>query len=322
MRLVPRIVAAAACLAAACTAVTIAVSAPASAATVAPAPHTPSGLPTAIEPMANYVGQTSCTPFNHAGTVKLAKLLASTYRAYSGSSYQTHYQCGTDGSQSEHYEGRAIDWMVGVGNSRQHAAANAAIKWLLATDSHGNRFAMARRLGVMYIIFDNRMWGAWDGRWEQYNGCNKLKSSAYANACHRTHVHISLSWNGANGKTSFWTKHLSATDYGPCRVRGLNWAYMYTHANTRGCQSFPKVKAAKGASATKRALVQYSGASVRRGWRGPAVRAVQAGLHRSQSGYFDTATANNVRSFQRAHHVKATGAMNPETWRALLAANK
>ena len=59
----------------------------------------------------------------------------------------------------------------------------------------------------MYVIFNNRMWGAWDGQWEDYNGCQakKMQAHAYDNACHRTHVHISLSWNGARGKTTFWT---------------------------------------------------------------------------------------------------------------------
>ena len=146
--------------------------------------------------------------------------------------------------------------MVSVRNARQHAAANAAITWLLATDRAGNKFAMARRLGVMYIIYNNRMWGAWSGKWEQYNGCAKLTSRADDNACHRTHVHISLSWNGAFGRTTFWTKHVSATDYGPCRPSDLNWAYLYQHVNHNGCRSYAAVHAKKGASATKKVLVE------------------------------------------------------------------
>ena len=213
------------------------------AAVTAPAPRTPAGLPSAIEPMADYVGQATCQPHSRTGTVKLARLLASTYKSYGGSSWNSTYACGTDGSQSEHYDGRAIDWMVSVRNARQHAAAKAAIKWLLATDRAGNKFAMARRLGVMYIIYNNRMWGAWSGKWEQYNGCAKLTSRADDNACHRTHMHISLSWNGAFGRTTFWTKHVSATDYGPCRPSDLNWAYLYEHVNHNGCRSYAAVHA-------------------------------------------------------------------------------
>src|SRR5439155_26867406 len=156
-----------------------------------------------------------------------------------------------------------IDWMVDVHNVRQYAAAKSAIAWLLATDRAGNRFAMARRLGVMYLIYDNRMWGAWDGRWEQYNNCSHLPTRANDNYCHRTHIHISLSWNGALGRTSYWTKRVSSTDYGACRPRDLNWAYLYAGSNLLGCPDYPKVVATATASDTKRALVKYSGAGVR-----------------------------------------------------------
>lgn len=117
-----------------------------------PAPRVPRGLPSSIEPLAAYVGQDSCDPFVRRGTRELAQLLAHTYRSYSATSWASTYACGTDGTQSEHYDGRAIDWMVSVQNKRQHAAAQAFLAWLLASDKAGNRFAMARRLGVMYVI--------------------------------------------------------------------------------------------------------------------------------------------------------------------------
>ncbi len=79
--------------------------------------------------------------------------------------------------------------------------------------------------------------------------------------------------------------------------------------------------AAKGSSATKKALVHWSGASVRRNWHGPAVSAVQRALHVSASGSYGAATVSAVRAFQRKHRgCPVTGAMNPPTWRALLAA--
>ena len=293
--------------------------APAAAST--PLPRTPSGLPSTIEPLAQYVGQVSCDQVVRPGTRALATLLANTYRSYGATSWASAYACGTDGSRSEHYEGRAIDWMVDVHNKAQHAAAAAVLTWLSSTDRAGNRFAMARRLGVMYVIYDNRMWGAWDGRWEEYNGCSHLPQRAEDNACHRTHMHISLSWNGAFGRTSFWTKHSAPTDYGPCRAKGLNWAYLYTGVNPHPCAQYPAVHPAARASSTKRALVQYSGAAVRSNWRGPAVTAVQRALHVSATGVFGTATANAVRSFQLRHRgCPVTGAMNSQTWQALLAA--
>jgi hypothetical protein len=286
-----------------------------------PAPSTPAGLPTLIEPLAPYVAQTSCDPKQRPGTANLARLVAATYRSFSATHWSSTYSCGTDGPRSEHYDGRAIDWMVDVHNSEQHLAANAVVSWLLATDRAGHKFAMARRLGVMYVIYNNRMWGAWSGSWEPYNNCAKRPKHADDNACHRTHMHISLSWNGATGRTSYWTKHVSLTDYGPCRAKDLNWAYLYQRVNLSPCPQFAAVRSIKGASATKKALVTYSGASVRRGWKGPAVSTVQRALHVSATGTYNAGTVTAVKLFQQRHKgCPVTGAMNPPTWRALLAA--
>ncbi len=294
---------------------------PASAAT--PQPRTPAGLPSAIEGMAAYVPQVSCDPRIGAGTRELATYLVNSYRATVPTTWGSARACGTgDTMPSEHYDGRAIDWMVNVKNAQQRAAANATIAWLLATDAHGNRFAMARRLGVMYLIFNNRMWGAWDGQWENYNGCQaaSMQKAAYANSCHRTHIHISLSWAGAQGRTSFWTDKVAAEDYGPCRAKDLNFAPRYSHANPTGCSQYPSVKAPKGASAVKKALVRWSGAWLGRSSSGPAVTAVQQALHLSTSSTYGTRTATVVKRFQQAHHLTATGCMNQGTWRALLGA--
>ncbi len=317
----PTILARLACLVSclvACAAVT---SSPAGAVS-APTPRTPSGLPSAIENLATYVPQVACDQRTGAGTRKLAAYLADTYRAVAPTTWATVYPCGTDGTPSEHSDGRAIDWMVNVKNAQQHAAANATIAWLLATDSHGNQFAMARRLGVMYLIFDNRIWGAWDGQWSNYNGCQaaSMQKAAYANACHRTHIHISLSWNGAQGRTSFWTSTVSPEDYGPCRPADLNWAPRYTHVNTVSCPAYARVSAPKGASATRKALVKWSGAWLGRTSRGPAVTAVQQALHLSTSTTYGARTADTVSVFQRAHHLPVTGNTDQNTWRALLAA--
>jgi peptidoglycan hydrolase-like protein with peptidoglycan-binding domain len=305
----------------ACAAALLALAAvrPVRAAAATPVPGTPARLPAAIEPLAPYVEQTACSPATKHGTSLLAALLR---RTYSGTSTATVYACGTDGTRSEHYDGRAIDWMVSVRNSTQRAEATAFISWLLATDARGNKFAMARRLGVMYLIWDNRMWGAWDGKWEEYNGCASLPSAADDNACHRTHVHVSLSWNGANGRTTFWSGRVAATDFGPCRPADLNWARDYGTVNTRGCTDYPAVRAPSGASATKRALVLYSGVAVRENWSGPAVSAVQSALHVSATGSFGTLTRTKVIAFQALHGLATSGVLNAGTWRALLAATK
>jgi hypothetical protein len=292
------------------------------AAAVTPHPPVPTGLPKAIEALATYVQQKACQPVVRPGTAKLAQLLATTYRNYGATSWASGYPCGTDGGRSEHYDGRAIDWMVDVHDAKQYTAARAAIAWLLATDAAGNTFAMARRLGVMYLIYDNRMWGAWDGRWEEYGNCSHLPARSSDNYCHRTHMHISLSWDGAMARTSYWTKRVAAgTDYGPCRPSDLNWANVYVRPNLLPCPDYPLVKPAATASATKRALVTFSGAAVHSGSRGPAVSAVQRGLGLADTAVYGAATVAAVRAFQSRHlGCPVTGGMNPATWRALLAA--
>jgi hypothetical protein len=280
-------------------------------------PATPKHLPAAIEsPWTPYVAQDSCNPVFQRGTRKLVALLKRTYPdVYAGGAYA----CGTDGSVSEHYDGRASDWMASVKNKKQHAEALALLNWLLKPDAQGNDYAMARRLGVMYLIYDNRIWGSWDRAWAPYNNCAKHKQAAYDNSCHRTHVHISLTWNGAMGRTSFWTKKVTPTDYGPCRAKGRAWARKYVRYNPNPCPRTSGPSVPKGASPAAKAVASYSGLYLHRGSTGPAVSALQAVLHVSTSGNYLGQTRAAVRKFQRAHGLPSTGAMNRRTWQRLLA---
>jgi hypothetical protein len=196
-------------------------------------PRAPRTFTSSIEGYTPYVGQDDCDPTAKRGTRMLGNLLTRTYRGTIA--YYTR-PC-VAGSTSEHYDGRAIDWMVSVKNRAQHRMGHAFWTWLLASDKFGDRHAMARRLGVMYIIYNNRQWGFWSHHWEDYNGCTakRMQAAKYDNACHRTHMHISLSWNGARAKTTFWTGRVYATDYGPCRKRGHTYAPKWTKPNRDGC---------------------------------------------------------------------------------------
>ena len=143
------------------------------------------------------------------------------------------------------------------------------IGWLLARDADGNAYANARRAGVMYLIWNNRIWGAYraaDG-WRPYASCASPPSSRYDTTCHRDHVHVSLSWEGAMARTSMWTGTPAAVDYGPCRDADLNWAAPYTGPRATPCPSYPRVSAPAGASALRRTLTTYSGMHARRSAR-------------------------------------------------------
>jgi hypothetical protein len=147
----------------------------------------------AIEPLAAYVGQTACSPVAKPGTTAFANLLLRTYP--SSRSLGISRSCGV-GGKSEHKEGRAFDWGVSVHRAADRKAVNDLMRWLLKTDGFGNRHAMARRLGIQYMIWNGRIWGAYaaGSGWRKYRGSNP----------HTDHVHFSLSWAGARKNTSFW----------------------------------------------------------------------------------------------------------------------
>lgn len=284
-----------------------------------PTPPVPTGLPENLESLSPYLPQVSCHPSATPGAVALGDLLRATYP---GTSYGIGRDCGADGMTSEHYEGRAVDWFVSVRKPDQAARATAVLNWLFAPDAAGNRYANARRLGVMYIIWNNKIWGSYsaDAGWRAYSTCALRPDPGADTTCHRDHIHISLSWAGAMKRTSFWTRTVAATDYGPCAPADLNWAAGYTAARATPCPVHPTVAAPAGASSALAALVRYSGANLGPGSGGVIVRAVQAGLGLTPDGGYGPATASAVSAVQRARGLPGTGSLDAASWRALIAA--
>jgi len=290
-------------------------------AVVASPPRAPSGLPAGIENLSPYLPQVSCGPLAMPGATALGDLLRATYP---GTSYSVGRDCGADGMASEHYEGRAVDWFVSVRNPTQAAQAHAVLDWLFAPDAAGRRYANARRLGVMYVIWDDAIWGAYsaDQGWRPYSNCAASPQVGSDTRCHRDHIHLSLSWAGAAGRTSFWTRQVAATEYGPCAPPDLNWATFSSAPRTTPCAAHPRIVPPAGASATLVALIRYGGATVGPGSRGPVVRAVQSGLGLTPDGGFGPATAAALTTLQRARGLTATGIADAATWRALIAARR
>jgi peptidoglycan hydrolase-like protein with peptidoglycan-binding domain len=287
------------------------------AATAAPkVPAVPAGLPTALEPLARYVAQADCDPATKPGAVKLGTLLTATYP---NTTFGGGRAC-TDHPPSEHYDGRAVDWMNSVRNATQKAQADAVLNWLFAKDARGNAYANARRLGVMYIIWNNRIWGSYDTTWQPYSNCASTPATSSDTACHRDHMHFSLSWEGAMGRTSFWTKAVAAADFGPCRPADLNWAPDYTAPNPTTCPRYATVTAPSTASAVRKRAVLFSGAQLTSGDSGAPVVALQNALKIRATGTFDAATVAAVKGFQTAEGLPARGVTDAATWRALLAA--
>jgi hypothetical protein len=147
-----------------------------------------------IEGYARYEGQATCDPAAKPGTLALRNLLLARYPMTGSGGISRACEIG---GKSEHKEGRAFDWGANVGNAAQRAAVDDFLRFLLATDSYGHQHALARRMGVMYVIWNQHIWHAYraDLGWQPYTGTSP----------HTDHVHISLSWAGARAETSYYS---------------------------------------------------------------------------------------------------------------------
>ncbi len=100
---------------------------------------------------------------------------------------------------SAHATGRAVDLFVG-----DIASGDRLVDYLLA-DHDGSGHVVARRLGVLQIIWDG---ACWEAREEQsrlsVRSADDMRSQypCPAGAAHRDHVHVTLSFEGASAATT------------------------------------------------------------------------------------------------------------------------
>jgi hypothetical protein len=171
---------------------------------VAPVPTASVALPADLDRASFYEAQTLCDPVARPGTLALQDLLLATYGPAT-----IYIPRGCTSSTSEHFDGRALDWMRNARVPAEKEMADAFVDWLLAPAADGTPHEMARRMGIMYIIWNNRMIRMYDpGRgWTDYRSCLSSANAGTSmdTSCHRNHVHLSMSWDGAAGITSWWT---------------------------------------------------------------------------------------------------------------------
>jgi hypothetical protein len=152
----------------------------------------------------NYEGQSKCSPSPKPGVVAFQRMVLS---RYPGTGPGGISRACNVGGQSEHKEGRAWDWTVSIGNAGHRRAVDGVFKWLLAEDRFGNQAARARRLGIMYMIWNKKIWSTWGG-WDTY--CVMKRGTCIdpedkgARHPHTDHVHFSFTWDGAKKETTFW----------------------------------------------------------------------------------------------------------------------
>lgn len=252
--------------------------------------------PRGVEDFSGYFPQVSCDPVPRAGVVKLRNLALRTYgRGHDGGMTRSCVQ----GGQSEHKEGRAWDWMLNVANRADRRVANDFLGWLTAKGPDGQAGYQARRLGIMYVIWNRRIWSAYrsgDG-WRPYSGWSP----------HTDHIHLSFSWAGARGRTSFWTGKVGATDYGRCSLFAGQPAVLASRTRLDPC-SAPEPLVRRSSQPIR--LLGSSG--------GTAMKLAQKRLHVRQTGYFDHRTWRAVKGYQSSHDLPRTGALDDPTWASLV----
>jgi hypothetical protein len=158
-----------------------------------------------IDTTPTYQPQSTCDPTPKPGVQAFHDMILKIFP--NTGDYGITRDCAADGI-SEHKEGRAWDWKVNVNDPQAVAAVNTLFKWLFATDKYGHKNAMITRLGIMYIIWDQKIWGAYrasDG-WRPYSGVSE----------HTDHVHFSFYWIGANKQTTFWNPQQACDPGAPC----------------------------------------------------------------------------------------------------------
>jgi peptidoglycan hydrolase-like protein with peptidoglycan-binding domain len=257
-------------------------------AAAAPAPPT-KALPTAVDVKTPYQGQVSCDPRPKPGVTAFKTLMLSKYKTGTIGTFRPCLSV-----VSEHYDGRAMDWMLNVNNASQKAVANSVTAWLSA-----NGGVMARRFGITYMIWNKKVFKLYkpEAGWTKYTGA----------VPHTDHIHFSFSWNGAMKRTSWWTgKALTTVDVGPCQVYTGQFAPLYTSVRTASC-SRSLLAAPKS---------PYKVAAF--GQKSTQIATAQKRLGVKADGQFGTATFNKLRAWQPKAKVPVTGVLDKATWAKLI----
>ena len=273
--------------------VAVGVASAAHAATPVPAPVTPAAphksLPAALDAKTPYEAQVSCDPRDKPGVTAFAALMKSNYKSGLTGISRT---CQAD--ISEHYDGRALDWMLNVKDPKQKAIADSVATWLSA-----NNGAMARRFGISYIIWNRTMWREYapERGWAAYSGSSP----------HTDHIHFSFSWDGAMARTSWWTGHATTlADLGPCRVYAGQFAPLYTVPRTAACPTYLPVAPAS----------PYPVYVI--GQKNAQIAVAQKALALTPDGAFGPQTQVALVSWQKRAGVPITGVLDKATWAKLV----
>ena len=160
-----------------------------------------------VEDYADYQPQEHCSPKAKPGTKVLARWLVRR-----GGGYGAIARACKAGAVSEHKEGRAFDWTLDARSDADRQLAHDFLEAAFATDPRDHEHALARRMGIMYIIWNDHMYSAWDqfAREDYLSSSCKTRQKCSQTLRHRDHMHISLSREGGKGLTSWYERRVSS----------------------------------------------------------------------------------------------------------------
>ena len=154
-----------------------------------------------VEDYAPYQPQTRCKQQPKPGVLLLADWLVARGGGYGPISRS----CAGSGT-SEHKESRAFDWLLDARDPADKALAQAFLDEAFAPDDTGQPAALARRMGIMYVIWNDRMWASYDqfAKKPYLSSSCRSRKRCSTTLRHRDHVHISLTRRAARGLTSWY----------------------------------------------------------------------------------------------------------------------
>lgn len=246
-------------------------------------------LPEEVDDPGVFQSNIICDPVTKPGVLAIANLLGD---HYDRPGYTTSRACID--LRSEHYDGRAVDWQLDANDPQDRRIGDAAVTWLTANDGE-----VARRLGIQSIIWNHRSWHSSNPVWQGYVGQSP----------HTDHVHISLNWDGAYMRTSWWTGvavTAETADQGPCSVIGGAYAALPQAARTQTCAEAEFWPENTGIP------------TVRPGGQGEGLDLVQPLLEVEQTGVLDDETRRALITWQGEQGIPQTGVLDQLTYAAAL----
>ena len=154
-----------------------------------------------VEAYAGYQPQTRCKDTPQRGMLLLASWLTAR-----GGGYGPISRPCIGSSTTEHKESRAFDWLLDATDPADVALAAALLDELFAPDDTGSPHALARRMGIMYVIWNDRMYASYDGFVQKryLSSSCRTRRTCSTTLRHRDHMHVSLTRRAARGRTSWY----------------------------------------------------------------------------------------------------------------------